>query len=461
MSRRVGLLVLGVLVLAFAAGLGLAVALRGPECPVELEELDDSTPELVSASELAPEGSVGEDRQPELEAMEGLGDPFGDVVSGRFYAAGTPVPVLVPFSDDVVLVSPGQTSGSEQGGAFRAVDVPEGSVRWARGYDGGAARGGMVGEEFVVLVGGAAPAVIALDPEDGDESSCVAAPVGEASGDATTLLTDQAGTDVAVVAGPPAAAVTMSRIDPVDGEVRWEEQLDGIVEAGSVTVAADSVVVSRIGQDPVRLADMAAAGGIGAPMVTAYSLDDGSDRWSYPAADEAARTAALVVGSDTETGNLLVLTAERGRSGSSKATVARLAALGPDGTEVWSTRLGPGYWSASSWGDVVVAQGAAPKGGARLRGFGGDDGELLWTLDSSSLPSLGEQPRTNFGPAVAFGDSFLVPAPNGVVSVDPLTGEASRLDSEVAVEQVFPAGDHLLVRTRDALFVLEAVGGDV
>jgi outer membrane protein assembly factor BamB len=453
MSRRAGLLLLGVLVLAFGAGLGLTVALRGPGCPVELAELDNGTPELVAATELAPEGTVGEERRPEIDAMEALGDPFGDVVSGRFYAAGTPAPVLVPFGDDVVLASPGQDSG-----AFRAVDVPEGTVRWGRGYDGGAARGGLLGDDFVVLVGGPEPSVVSLDPEDGDQRSCVATPVGDASGAATTLLTDQAGADVAVVAGPPAAAVTLSRIAPVGEEVRWVEQLDGIVEAGSVTVVGGTVVVSRIAQDPVRLADMAAAGGIAAPMVTAYSLEDGRDLWSYPAADEAATTSALVVGSDPASGNLMVLTAEPGRSGSSKATRARLVALGPDGAETWSTRLGSGYWSASLWGDLVVAQGAAPRGGARLRAFDGTNGESLWSLDSATLPSLGEQPRTNFGSAVAVGEELLVPAPNGLVAVDPATGVVERLDSTVAVEQVFPAGDHLLVRTHDALFVLEAVG---
>ena len=450
MARRTGWLVLGVLALAFAAGLTLVSALRGPGCVVELTEVERETPELVAADELAPEGTVGEEREPVIEAVEGLGGPFGDVVAGRFYPAGTEGPVLVPFADDVVLASPGP-----EGGSFEAVDLPEGSVRWGRAYDGGAARGGLVGEDFVVLVGGTDPAVVALDSDDGDVVGCVAAPVSGATGDVTTLLTDQAGADVVVLAGPPAASVTLSRITPADGEVRWETQLDGLAEAGSVTVSGDAVVVSRIAQDPVRLADMAAAGGIGAPMVTAYSLEDGSDTWSFPAGDDAARVAALVVGSDPTTGNLLLLTAEGVPSGSSMATTARLVALDAVGQELWTVRLGEGYWNASLWGDTVVAQGAGLRGGARLRAFAVADGAQLWSLNSLGLPSLGDQPRTNFGSAVAVGERHLVPAPNGLVSVDAATGEVERLDSTVPIEQVFAAGDHLLVRTRKALLVLD------
>jgi len=453
MGRRTAWLILAVLVAAFAAGLGIVVALRGAGCPVELSRVQPSTPELVAASDLAPEGSVGEERQPVIDAVQQLGGPFGDLVAGRFYSAGETVPVLVPFGDDVVMAR----SGAD-GGDFRAVDLPDGAVRWARAYDGGAARGGLVGNDFVVLVGGQAPTVVALGAEQGDQRSCVAVPVAGESGNVDTLLTDQAGSDVVVVAGPPAAPVTISRISPADGTVRWQHRLDGLAEAGSVTVVGDSAVVSRLGQDPVRLADMAAAGGIGAPMVTAYSLGDGSETWSYPAAEDAASTAALVVGSEPGTGTVVVMTSEPGGSRSSKATVARLVALDSDGAEVWSTSLGRGYWSASLWGTTVVAQGAARSGGAELRAFDVADGRLRWTLDSATLPSVGSEPRTNFGPATAVGEDYVVPAPNGLVVVDPGSGEVQRLDSPVAIQQVMTAGSHLLVATQDALFVLEADG---
>ena len=453
MARRTALLLLAVVVAAFAAGLGVVVALRGASCPVELSRVQPATPELVAASDLAPEGSVGEQRRPVIDAVEQLGGPFGDLVAGRFYSAGEAVPVLVPFGDDIVMARAGA-----DGGDFRAVDLPDGGVRWARAYDGGPARGGLVGDDFVVLLGGREPTVVALGAEHGDQRSCVAVPVAGEGGNVDTLLTDQAGTDVVVVAGPPAAPVTLSRISPGSGEVRWHRRIAGLAEAGSVTVVGDTAVVSRLGEDPVRLADMAAAGGIGAPMVTAYSLDDGSAAWSYPAAADAASTAALVVGSEPGSGTVLVMTAEpgrTGRSGSSKTTVARLVALDAQGAELWRAPLGHGYWSASLWGTTVVAQGAGRSGGAQLRAFGVSDGRPRWTLDSSTLPSVGKQPRTNFGAAAPVGGEYVVPAPNGLVVVDPESGDVQRLDSRVPVQQVMTAGSHLLVTTQEALFVLD------
>jgi outer membrane protein assembly factor BamB len=451
MSRRTGLVALAVLVLVALVGTGVVLLTRGPECPVELTELERDLGELVAVEELAPEGSVGEERQPTIDAIDDLDGPVGDVVAGRFYPAGTAPPVLVPFEDDVVLATAGEETGD-----FLAVDVPEGSVRWARGYDGGAARGGLVGTDFVVLLGGSQPAVLALDAEDGDRRSCVAVPVAGESGDAETLLTDQAGTDVVVAAGPPAAPVTLSRIAPQDGEVVWDRELPG-AEAGSLTVVGGTAVVGRIETDPVRLADMAVAGGIAAPMVRAYSLEDGTESWSYPGPDEFRSTAALVVGNEPGTDDVVVLTAESGRSRSSQATVARLVALDAEGEERWTARLGSGYWNASLWGDLVVAQGAARGGGAQLRAYSLADGSFRWSLRSADLPLLGEQPRTNFGSGVAVGEDYLVPAPNGLLLIDPVSGETERLDSPVAVEQLFTAGDHLLLKTRDALLVLDDV----
>lgn len=452
MSRRAGRLALGVMLSAVVLSLGAVVLTRGPGCPVQLEELERRTGELVPPGELAPVGSVGEERRPVVEAIGELGGPFGDVVAGRFYPEGVAPPVLVPFGEDVLLAE-----GGPGGGDFLAVDLPEGSLHWGRRYAGGAARGGLVADTFVVAVGGADPAVLSLGADDGEPIACAAVPVSGAAGEVTTLLTDQAATDVVVVAGPPAAAVTLSRIAPLAGGVVWEQELTGLVEAGSVTVVGATAVVSRLGVDPVRLADMATAGGIGSPMVRAYSLADGTETWSHPSEAAFASTAASVVGSAPGSETVVVMTAREGRSSSAKATVVRLVALDADGTPMWRSRVGRGYWSASLWGDLVVAQGAGRDGGAQLRAHSLTDGELRWVLESTGLASLGERPRTNFGPGTPVGDSYVVPAPNGLLLVDPLTGETVRLDSEVAVDQVLAAGDHLVVRTREALLVLEHV----
>jgi hypothetical protein len=84
------------------------------------------------------------------------------------------------------------------------------------------------------------------------------------------------------------------------------------------------------------------------------------------------------------------------------------------------------------------------------------DGRRAWTLDSRAFPALGVEPRQGFGAAVEVGGRYLVPAPNGVVAVDPRTGTATRLDSTEPVEQLLPVGEHVVVRTRTALLVVRA-----
>ena len=55
MSRRAGLLLLGLLLLAFGAGLAIVVATRGPACPVELTDRSNrETSELVAGRRAHP-----------------------------------------------------------------------------------------------------------------------------------------------------------------------------------------------------------------------------------------------------------------------------------------------------------------------------------------------------------------------------------------------------------------------
>jgi hypothetical protein len=443
MTRRAGqLLGAVVVVLAVAAGaLVLVLDRSGSEdCPVATTELPADRAQLVDVADLLPAGSVGVDRRPVVAAVDGLGGPFGRVLAGRFYDRADEVPSLVPAGPSVGLA----TVGSVQ-----IVDMPEGDPRWGRAYDGVAAGGGVVDDAFVVLVGGAAPAVVALDLRDGAPRGCVAVPVS--GGDVDGLLTDQAGGDVVVAAAPPAASATLSRIDPVAGSVRWQGRLAGVSEVGSVTVAGASVVVGRIGSDPVRLAEMASAGGIGSPMLTAYSLDDGEPTWSYPRTDEAATVAASVIGRDDANGVTLVLTAAASGPGAPAMTVV---ALDDDGAELWRQRLGRGLWSGGLWGSLLVMQGPDARSGAVLRAFATTDGAPAWTLRSREFPARGDRPRRSFGAGVAVGDSFVVPAPNGLLVVDPVSGRAEPLDSEEPIDQLLAVEDIVVVRVREALLVV-------
>ena len=431
-DRRV-VVVAGLVLLALLGAGAVVVArtLGDLSCGVEVAEVTGTATELVPADQLAPSGSVGEERRPVIDAVTGLG--LGEVVSGRFFDSG--VPALVPVGEEVALATPR---------ALRLMALPDGTVDWGRSFGAPAAGGGLVGDELVTLVGGDEPTLVSLDPGSGEVVGCVAVP-SPADRQAATLLTDQAGTDVVVAVAAPAAPVELARVEPGDGPV-WERTPEGLTEVGSVDVAGDLVVVGRLGPDPVRRSEMAAAGGIAGATVTTYALSDGAPGWSFPA-DPASTAASVVGGSD----GVVVVLASSGRGRSAED---RLVALDADGEEVWSERLGAGYWSASLVGDLVLAQGADRSGGPQLRAFDVASGGAAWRVPSSSAPPVGRQPRRSFGAAVTLGPLLAVPSPNGVLLVDPASGEAERRDSEVAVEQLFPAGDHLVVRTDEALLVL-------
>ncbi|WP_148573243.1 PQQ-binding-like beta-propeller repeat protein [Nocardioides caldifontis] len=426
------LLVAGLVVLALVGAGAVVVgrALGGPSCGVEVSEPTGTSTELVPVAELAPSGSVGDERQPVLDAVDGLG--LGTVVAGRFFDSG--VPSLVPVGGDLALAA---------SRSVRLVALPDGEVRWGRSFGGDAAGGGLVGDRFVTLVGGSSPTLVSFAPDSGEVSSCVELPV--AGGEAATLLTDQAATDVVVAVAPPASPVRLARVDPA-GSVEWERSLPEVTEAGSVDVFGSSVVVGRLGQDPVRRSEMAVAGGIAGPTVTTWSLADGERGWTFP--EDPTSTAADVVGVVDD--QLLVLAS----TGAGRASEDRLVALDADGEQRWSVGLGRGLWSASLSGSLVLVHGADPRGGPQLRAFDAATGDPAWTVRSSAAPTVGQQPRRSFGGAVVLGSSLALPSPNGVLLVDPVSGEVERRDSDVAVEQLLPVGDHLVVRTDEALLVL-------
>ncbi|MDX6326764.1 MAG: hypothetical protein QOK15_3118 [Nocardioidaceae bacterium] len=447
MRRRLALLIGVVLAFVVAAAV-VAVARREPRCPVAMPA-STPLPQLVTASDLAPEGSVGEQRRPVLDAVAGLGRPFGGLVAGRFYASTDRVPTLVPSGGGVVLAVTRDKAGS-----FEAITLPGGDPLWARDYAGTAAHGGRVGDAFVVLAGGRAPAVVSFDVADGHQLACV--PVPGAHGAVATQLIEQAGADVVVATAPSGGPLTLSRIDPAS-RVRWRQRLEGYGGAGSLTVSGGDVVVGRLGEDPARLAGTAAAGGMAAPMVSAYSLASGIRAWSYPAAGDVASTAASVVGADPSggaAGGLVVLTARRGRSGSSTDVRERLVALDSDGGLRWSARLGAGRWGAQVVDGLVIARGADPRGGPMLRAFGLDHGNEHWTVRSREVPLVGPEARQDFGSVVQIGATLVVPSPNGLLAIAPGTGEVTRLDSKAEIEQVLPVGGVALLRTHDAVLVL-------
>ncbi len=225
-------------------------------------------------------------------------------------------------------------------------------------------------------------------------SGAVPVPVAKGAGD-VTVLTDQAASDVVLAATRPGSPSTLSVVDPADGTVRLESTLEGPGEVGSVSAIPGQAVVSRVTRDPVRLAEMAEAGGIERPMVTAYSLDDGSPTWTYPRGKRAPLTAAAVLDSDPATGETYVLAVSGpGRAG----TASTLVALDADGRVRVEPFLGAGYWDASIADDLLLVQGPASGGGALLRALHREDGSRAWTLVSRDYPAA-RQALQRFGPA--------------------------------------------------------------
>ena len=450
MPRRPAVLVAALTLLVLAGGAGWFV-LRGgePDCAIRTDAVDSTQAVFVGRAALVPAGSVGAERQPVVRAADALPAPFGQVVSGRFYGHQDRVPQLVADGDAVVLAEPPATPGGPT--TLREAEPPEGEVRWARTLGGGAASGGPVGDRFVTAVGGADPTLLTVDASSGDLLGCHDVPVAGGSG-AAIVRTDQAGSDVVLLASRPGGAPTLSVVDPENGTVRLRATLPPPDEVGSVAAVGGHAVVSRVGHDPVRLAELARRGGIPRPMVTAYSLEDGTKTWTYPR-DPAPRTATAVMDSDPRTGETYVL-AVTGRGGPSSTLVA----LDADGRATWTKPLGRGFWDATTSGDLLLVQGPDPAGGAVLRALRRDDGSPAWTLHTSDFPGP-RQALQRFGPAAEVGGRLVMTTPGGLVLVDPATGRVAAVRTSLRVDQVLPVGDHVLLRSGEALLVLALDAG--
>lgn len=433
----------------------------GDDCPVETTPLDvraDRTV-LVPADQLDPVGSAGDDRAPTLRAARGLAGDLGlELLAGRFSARGAP-PTLVDLGDRVLTARPPTAVDS---GEVSAVTLPDGGVDWATrvGEPGtvpvparGGFGGGRVGQDVVLVVPGAdatSHALVAFDPATGERVGCVAVPSADGAAAGGTLVVDQADEDVVVAAAPVAAPVRVSRVTPESGDVRWTRELDS-AEVGAVTAVGESLVTSRVAGDPVRLAELADAGGIGAPTVQAYDLADGTPTWSFPR--QYAAQAAMVLGSVSGAGaapagdRVVTLVARPGRR-------AALVTLDGAGSPVWRRPLPRGFWSGGVWGDLVVVQGADPAGGPMLRAFSLERGAAAWVIRASAAPARGAAARRTFGVGVEWDGALLVPAPNGLLRVEPATGRTTRLDSAVPVDGLSSAAGLLLMRMGNALLVV-------
>jgi hypothetical protein len=161
-----------------------------------------------------------------------------------------------------------------------------------------------------------------------------------------------------VVALPFDGGLQLARIEGDNGRVLWSVAGRGIARADFLG-ALDRTTVVAGGVEEYQLADAPPAGSGGA-VVTAYSVGDGSTRWSWKV---PRATVAHVVG---VTGDRVVVATR---------TEAGLALIGLDahGKEVWRRpQAGPAFESTLRSGVVIVrsAQG--------LAGYDARTGTSLW-----------------------------------------------------------------------------------
>lgn len=409
-------------------------------------------PQLLPRDELLPAGTVGEERQVTVDAVEGIGGPVGDVVGGRFFDADGEQPIPLAYADRLALVAPGADAdtGDEQSSASLDVvdlDSDRLDTAWRAELTGTPPwttfTGGAVGDLLSLAFSGARPTLLTLY-DDGGVATCADVP-----GAATSQVrTDQAGSDVVLATQDPdasaATVVTVSRVDPATGRVRWERELLPGRPVAAVEVVGEQVLLAGADAQTVGT-DGLPRRGVGQPWLTALDLADGTDAWALDGRGARERDAVVML--DTDADGAIVL-----RVGTGPRQV-RLVALDGEGEQRWARRVRPGTTYAELWGDRVVTRAADPAGGQVLRAYDAADGAPAWVVRSRQTPPVGEDPRPGFGAPLVEDGTAWVPAPNGVAEVDLASGRLTRRDSTARVDALLRVGDHLVVASGAALLV--------
>ncbi len=411
------------------------------ECPVAVTEAD-SLPQFVPREELLPEGSVGQERADVVEGLAGLG-PIGQVVAGRFYEQEREVPVLVPYGERLMLVDAVRGEPAELSAVTLDEETP--ATQWSTRLapteqDWTTFTGGPVGPEWVSVFSGADPTLLSLD-EAGEELACLRLPVAHGDVD-VTAVTDQAGEEVVVLASVGTGGSWLARLDPTDGSQLAARDLTGPETWQGVEVVGDLVVGSRWLPATIGTSGAPRPGDAQSSWIAAWDTD-GRPRWTYPAqGDPPVACVVLDVGDDATT---YAVTFDRGGP--------YLDAVSAEGDRVWRADLEDGEWSGELWDDVLVVRGPDPRGGTRLRAFDAASGEPRWTVRARQAPPQGDDPRSDFGSAVSEESAWWVPAPNGLIRIDRESGEVTREDSEVRIDQLMQIGDSIIVRSGEAVLI--------
>jgi outer membrane protein assembly factor BamB len=269
-----------------------------------------------------------------------------------------------------------------------AVDVDTGSVAWTVPRAIGASSPpAVVGTTLVYLEGGGDESVSASSSPSVASASASPTPAS-ASPSRGASASGQASASGNASASPSAAATSVSTLVAVDVRTQkrlWTAELGEVSRTG-VLVAGDTVVV-----------------GTDDGQVSAFAVDDGSQRWSVDAGDHVL--APLAASADA-----VIATVRPESSGAPYLLALDVA----DGTEAWryeAPRTVLDLGGPTVAGDTIYVVGSD----ASLRAVSLDDGSQRW---ASALYTQ----TVGSPPVVAAGGVYVTDQVGTVYAFDPATG---------------------------------------
>ncbi|WP_156199357.1 outer membrane protein assembly factor BamB family protein [Actinotalea caeni] len=296
----------------------------------------------------------------------GLAEP--SLTTAAFPDDGAYDPLLYPLGGDVVLQGAGYTEQT-----WVAADARTGEPLWGVATDG--AVSGVQGVIGLLAVSGDRTDLTTLDARTGDELSCVGldgavldvAPVGDRD-----LVV---ATDVGDAHEEDGSAYRLTRVDPVDGEVRWSTPVTAF--PGGLHVAGGTIVVSSRSAGAITTGWQEDTGG-DRDLVIGVDAETGRETWAHRDPAQSAVLDAVAL-PDGGTGALLLEVPDRQAWDEAQG---EYVLLDDTGEQVWRTpatyrRDDVAAWHADGVG--VVLEDLHPVG------LDLGTGERLWRAEGAGL----------------------------------------------------------------------------
>lgn len=403
-------------------------------------------------SVLLPRERVAEEEPELVAALDGLPDPFGDVVAGRDFGGFASRPTVGAVDDrSVYLAGKGDWVAEGHEGQIVVVDPATGKARWGIGTHGLNGGGGPVGDAFVAAwqPEDRSPELHAYALDTGERVACTKLGKDVETGFRPALDSTAVSDGDVVTAHDQEDERVITRIDPDSGDRRWDRR---ITRSGGVALedAGSVVVVAAHGPS-----DSLETGSVPPGLVhEVVALDErtGEVAWRWADTPPAEGSVmARIIGADAERGRVHAVE----RTWSDSTETNRLVTLDERGDELWSRKLAE-YCDAALWGDLVVTACGQPA----FTAYDAATGEERWStpaLDPPHRPSVGSDPAVDLGDGTR-----LQLAGDGLLRVDTATGKATEVVTEEAlhtyVSGVEATAEHLVLSTGSGVFVLEREG---